>query len=376
MRRTALEELVLQLRLLEPRIDPSILLQKVPEPPSKVAVDFAIKLLKTIGALGDGRSMPLTPLGFHLAHLPLDARTGKMLIYSALCGCLSPVLTIAACISQRSIFVRNFNAAQEAQQRRAREQRFGHLCSDHLAAAAAYEEYQAAIGKSGHAAGQKLCEELGMSASAIHGAQQLRQRFLQELVGIGFADDSDGDGGARANVHRDKNELVRCMISAGLFPNVAQVQRQHGGQGKVTLISCEREQCAIHPMSLNHGQRDRFASDRGWLLFHQKVKTSQIFLQESTLVGPIPLLLFGSELQVDKTRKYFATGSLQFRTRKEVTTVLLRAFRKELDRLLLLKVADPTVDLAANSSIMLESLTRLLQLEDKYVNGKRDLNER
>merc|ERR1712232_1331237 len=90
MWRTALEELVLQLRLLESAGDPGALLQMAPEPPSSAAVACAIHSLIAIGALGNAPDMPLTPLGFHLANLPMDARTGKMLIYGALCGCLSP----------------------------------------------------------------------------------------------------------------------------------------------------------------------------------------------------------------------------------------------------------------------------------------------
>jgi len=371
MRRTALEELVLQLRLIEPEHDPGALLKMVPEPPSEPAVDCAVRLLVTIGALGSSPAMPLTPLGFHLAHLPMDARTGKMLVFGALCGCLSPMLTIAACLSHKSIFVRNFRQDQEARQKRARERRFSHLCSDHLAFVAAYDEYQAALTEGGRDAAWKLCDELGLSGSAIDGVTQLRQRFLRELVDIGFAEDSGIDGGERVNLHKDQNELVRCMICAGLFPNVAQVQRHEGAQGKVTLVSREREKCVVHPMSLNARQQDSFASDRGWLLFHEKVQTSQIFLRDSTLVGPIPLLLFGSELKVDKKRTQIMTGGLTFRTRQEVTSVLLRALRRELDRLLLLKVADPAADLSTNAVTLLGTLTRLLQLEGQQASGAR-----
>ena len=47
----------------------------------------------------------LTPLGHHLARLPVDARIGKMLIYGAMFCCLDPILTIAAGLSYRSPFV-------------------------------------------------------------------------------------------------------------------------------------------------------------------------------------------------------------------------------------------------------------------------------
>lgn len=40
----------------------------------------------------------LTPLGYHLAHLPMDARVGKLLLVGAFLQCLDPILTIAAAL--------------------------------------------------------------------------------------------------------------------------------------------------------------------------------------------------------------------------------------------------------------------------------------
>lgn len=40
----------------------------------------------------------LTPLGYHLAQLPMDARVGKLLLVAAILQCLDPILTIAAAL--------------------------------------------------------------------------------------------------------------------------------------------------------------------------------------------------------------------------------------------------------------------------------------
>lgn len=40
----------------------------------------------------------LTPLGYHLAHLPMDACVGKLLLVAAILQCLDPILTIAAAL--------------------------------------------------------------------------------------------------------------------------------------------------------------------------------------------------------------------------------------------------------------------------------------
>ena len=103
MQRTPLEELVLQLRLLELGDHPGDFLHRAPEPPALEAVERAIRALVAIGALENGSQLRLTPLGFHLAHMPVDVRIGKMLVYGSLCKCLAPILTIAACLSQHPV---------------------------------------------------------------------------------------------------------------------------------------------------------------------------------------------------------------------------------------------------------------------------------
>ena len=81
------------------------------------------------------------------------------------------------------------------------------------------------------------------------------------------------------------------------------------------FVSRQRERCAPHPSSLNFRQGNvaisvfegcrllgyipasgtqqllaaiaakEFAANHGWLLFHDKVKTSQVYLHDTTLVG-------------------------------------------------------------------------------------------
>ena len=49
--------------------------------------------------------MLLTPLGYHLAKLPMDPQTGKMILLGAIFGCLDPVLSVAASLSFKDAFV-------------------------------------------------------------------------------------------------------------------------------------------------------------------------------------------------------------------------------------------------------------------------------
>ncbi|CAK9058255.1 unnamed protein product [Durusdinium trenchii] len=208
MQRTPLEELVLQLRLLELGDHPGDFLRRAPEPPALEAVERAIRALVAIGALENDSQLRLTPLGFHLAHMPVDARIGKMLVYGSLCKCLAPILTIAACLSQRSPFIRNFNRTKEELQVQERRNVWGELHSDQLAAAKAYDKYHEQR-RQGRENAWAVCDRFGLSSSTLDDVAQLRQQFLRHLAETGFADAEAGeDGGDQVNVHQSNLSLV------------------------------------------------------------------------------------------------------------------------------------------------------------------------
>ncbi|KFK40919.1 hypothetical protein AALP_AA2G060200 [Arabis alpina] len=109
MLRVPLVKLCLQIKLLGlGHIKP--FLSKALQPPSEGAINSAISWLRKVGAVqGDEE---LTPLGHHLAKLPVDILIGKMLLYGGIFGCLSPILSIAAFLSYNSPFLNPKNEMQ------------------------------------------------------------------------------------------------------------------------------------------------------------------------------------------------------------------------------------------------------------------------
>jgi ATP-dependent RNA helicase DHX29 len=131
--RVPLEELILQLHLMH--LGPAAtFLESVLEPPPPKAVASSVAALEEIGALqlvpapaagtttagskqtgaaaaaaaaagggkaGGGVVEVLTPLGRHLAMLPLDPRLGKLLVLGACLGCLAPALVRHATARQQ-----------------------------------------------------------------------------------------------------------------------------------------------------------------------------------------------------------------------------------------------------------------------------------
>lgn len=74
------------------------------EPPATGSLDAAKQRLQDLGALTADEK--LTPLGYHLACLPVDVRIGKLMLFGAIFRCLDPALTIAASLAFKSPFVR------------------------------------------------------------------------------------------------------------------------------------------------------------------------------------------------------------------------------------------------------------------------------
>lgn len=118
MLRTPLEELVLQIKILKLGMAREFL-TKALEPPGDKSVVNAITTLTQLVSIGDLREKlfplffqqaltpteELTPLGYHLANLPVHPRVGKMILFAAMFSCLDPVLTIASTLGFKDPFV-------------------------------------------------------------------------------------------------------------------------------------------------------------------------------------------------------------------------------------------------------------------------------
>ena len=106
--------------------DPYEFLAEALSPPSEAAIQNALRFLDSLDAVflenrdevgpkgGAKLVSHITPLGYHLAALPLNPRTGKLLLTSCLMGCINPMLTIAAASSVKNIFISPFEKREEA----------------------------------------------------------------------------------------------------------------------------------------------------------------------------------------------------------------------------------------------------------------------
>ena len=121
--------------------------------------------------------------------------------------------------------------------------------------------------------------------------------------------------------------------------------------------SSKEETVQLHPASVLFGKK---TFQDPFIIFHEKVKTSAVFIRDGTLVKAIPLMLFATEIKVLHLEGIVVVDEwLRLKCAANVAA-LVSAIRKQLTKLLRKKIEDSTFDLfnSAESSKLLSRLAR------------------
>ena len=276
-----------------------------------------VQRLKNVGALYLDDS--LTPLGYHLAQLPVDVRIGKLMLYGCMFRCLDAALTIAACLSFKSPFVSPFKERESANEAR---NKFSAGNSDQLTAWRAYRAWAQAAA-AGQQAGWVYSQEHYLGQKTLQTISQMKHQFTELLASIGFVPNNvtgrdldraaRGRGGGDAvatvtgpeiNINNDNNRVVASVLCAALYPNIVKVftpeakykQTAAGAMFKppgpedLKFKTHEDGYVHIHPSSVTAAV-GYFKTP--YLVFHEKIKTSRVFVRELSMVPMYPMILFG-----------------------------------------------------------------------------------
>ncbi|NXN70571.1 DEXH1 helicase, partial [Himantopus himantopus] len=103
----------------------------------------------------------------------------------------------------------------------------------------------------------------------------------------------------------------------------------------------------IHPSSVNYQTR-RFESP--YLVYHEKIKTSRVFIRDCSMVSVYPLVLLGGgqvHMQLQKGEFVISLddGWIRFVAASHQVAELVKELRCELDQLLQDKIKNPSMDL-------------------------------
>lgn len=317
-------------------------------PPSPQTVHNAILHLKSIGAID--AQQDLTPLGRHLAHIPVEPSIGKMILMGAIFGCLDPCLTLAAASAVKDPFQRPLAFRKEVDA--IKLNLAAGTCSDHIALLRAFEGYREA-GSRGMHSKWTYCKENFFVRQSFDQMEQMRLHFAELLANIGFLKIDrptrrafQRSPSGRYDLHtledaifeHSRNsatlELLRAVLCSGMFPSIAAVTN---GTKKPSFLTLEDGTVRPHMVSVN--STARFFPHR-WLIYTEKVQTGGILFRNSTMVTDLALLLFGGDVEIDPENPgdfSILDGRYLFQADPEVAKVIA-ALRSELQSLLEKKV--------------------------------------
>ncbi|KAG7200311.1 hypothetical protein KM043_017775 [Ampulex compressa] len=365
--RIPLEPLLLRIRLIrkEEKVDLFNVLGKLLEAPTRESIRDSIKRLQDVGAF-DSENM-LTPLGHHLATLPVNVKIGKLILFGTIFCCIDSALTIAACLSHKNPFSVPYEKRHETDPKK----EFSTACSDQLSILKAYKKWIEACSKSTYA-GQVFANENFLSVRTLHALADIKYQLLELLVSIGFVSANLPKRQARVdriieitgnelNVNNENYKLLQGLLCAALYPNVVKIftpgkSFQIQAVGAVAMQPKSEELqfqtkddgfVSIHPSSVNF-RTGYFSSP--YLVFQEKIKTSRVFIKEVSMVPTLSLLLFSSyELNIELYNGMFVIsledGWILFGIESHRVGQLLQRIRLELIKLLEQKMEDPLLNL-------------------------------
>lgn len=358
--RVPLHQACLQVLLMG--FDPiSFLGRSIEAPPSEdiaAALDALVSLKAAVVRNGKHR---LSPLGKHLALLPLDIHIGKLLIFASIFGCTGSMLTVAAAMSGRSPFQRPAERRDEV--RRSQMRSFGaDAKSDHLSLAQLYSQWRAAVRQHSRNDSQ-FCAEHCVSRFSLWEIHRTRKQLAGLLAELGFDARSEF-----SNRNNENPKIFAAVLAASLYPHIIKVEPP-----RQKYIKTETGSLPVNPeaQQLRHRLADKslvflhptsFLFDcsvfeSGYLAYTELVHTSRPLVRDLTMIHAYPLLLLCGELSVDYASQIITVdGWIEFSAKPQLGYLILH-LRSFLDHLLAQKFSTPS--LALDDSPLLSVISQL-----------------
>ncbi|XP_029301118.1 ATP-dependent RNA helicase DHX29 [Cottoperca gobio] len=341
--RVPLEELCLHIMKCQYG-SPEEFLSRALDAPLPQSVSNAINLLRKIGACHPDTHV-LTPLGHHLASLPVNVKIGKMLIYGAILGCLEPIATIAAAISEKSPFSTPMNRKEEANLAKAA---LALTNSDHLTIYNAYLGWKNSQ-IDGQRAEMSYCRKHFLNRTALITIESVKHELMKMMEQVGFW--SSRSKLQAASLSKQQISVLNAVLAAGLYDSVARVLCTPSVdvlERVVCTVETPQGKAQVHPSSVN-----RNLQTHGWLLYQEKVKYTKIYLRDTTLIPPFPLLLFGGDIDIQhRERLITLDGWIHFQAPVRIG-VIFKHLRKLMDSLLEKKLENPRMNLEGERTIQM-----------------------
>ncbi|KAJ1522137.1 hypothetical protein ONE63_002448 [Megalurothrips usitatus] len=363
MLRSRLDEVIIKIKMLQlGKAGP--FLNKVLNPPDPLAVDHSLELLRLMNVLDQSEN--LTPLGYNLGKLPVDPQTGKMLLMGALFSCVDPVCSVAASLSFKDAFMIPLGKEKEVD--RIRLQLSNGSKSDHLLTGNVLMQWEDEVARG---RGGQFCWKNYLSQNTLTMLRDMKKQFVHHLHDMKFLQSSNPRAPA-SNVNSNNTSLIKAIICAGLYPNVAFLRKsmKKGNFNMKKITTPQDGRVVLHPKSVNDKEVN-FPSP--FLVYHLKLKSASITLHDTTMVYPLPLLFFGESLRfyVEGGREKVAVGKhFHVRCAQSIAYIVMD-LRERMERLLEYRASHPDIIPWDNRkdphTTLLKAIVELITYEDAGV---------
>ena len=218
------------------------------DPPDGRLVADGYRTLEELAAL-DGQGQ-LTPLGQHLARLPLDPRIGRMLLASAELGCLTEMLVIVAALSVQDPRERPLEQRQAADEIHAT---FNHEDSDFLAFLNLWRFLEGERPHLTRNKFRKLCQRHFLSWNRVLEWRDVHIQLHAQMAELGF----------KVNEQPASYEAIHQALLPGLLGHIGFKDEGREYQG------ARNSRFMIHPSS---GLYDKMPK---WIVAAERVETTR-----------------------------------------------------------------------------------------------------
>ncbi|GFZ10543.1 helicase in vascular tissue and tapetum [Actinidia rufa] len=291
IKRTPIEELCLQAKLLEPNCKIEDFLSKTLDPPVFETIRNAMIVLQDIGALSvDGE---LTDLGEKLGALPVHPLISKMLLFAILLKCLDPALTLACAANYRDPFTLPMlpNEKKRAAAAKSELALLSGGNSDQLAVIAAFECWKNAKNKGQE---KQFCSEYFVSSGTMSMLSRMRKQLQNELLRHGFIPEDVSS----CNLNAHDPGILRAILVSGLYPMVARLRPPLRNTRRF-VETAGGDKVRLHPHSSNFKLSFMKSSDRPLIVYDEITRgDGGMHIRNCSVTGPLPLLLWATEIVV------------------------------------------------------------------------------
>ena len=259
--------------------------------PTKECVDQSIRELQQMNAITF--DIKLTPLGHHLAMLPVEPRIGKFILYGSIFSCLDPVLTIAACFSHKDPFVVPLDKERQVKQAK---QSFSAELSDPLVYANALYNYEKMLRDGRGRQLDAFCWDSFLSKSTLKFILDMKKQFAEYLQKEGFIHGTDYRN-QKYNKYSQCDMVLKAMVVAGFYPSIIKVDN-FGKRSRFRPLFSNYGKVDIHMKSV---AADIPRVSYNYMVNYMRVKSlGGVNLYDVSPAHPYALMLFGSDVKKSK----------------------------------------------------------------------------